>query len=144
MASNLFLSDTAAKTGCDAVAALANGGTVKIYAGTQPVDANTAVGAQTLLATLTFGSTAFAASVASGTTPTRKATATANSIADDTSADATGTATWFRCLKSDGTTVIMDGSCGVTGSGADMELATTSLVIGEDVPITNFTLSQPE
>jgi len=142
MASNLFLSDAAAKAGCDAVAALANSGTLKIYDGTQAADANTAVGAQVLLATLTFGATAFGASAAAGTTPTRKATATANTITGDTSADATGTATWFRMLKSDGTTVIMDGSVGT--SGADLNLATTSLVAGVDVEVTSFTLSQPE
>jgi hypothetical protein len=45
-------------------------------------------------------------------------------------------------LKSDGTTVIMDGSVGT--SGADLNLATTSLVAGVDVEITSFTLSQPE
>lgn len=142
MTSTLSLSDTAAKAGCDAVAALGNSGTIKIYAGTQPTDANTAVGAQTLLATLTFGATAFGASSATGTTPSRKATATANTITDDTSADATGTATWFRMLKSDGTTVVMDGSVGT--SGADLNLVTTSLVAGEDVGVTSFTLSQPE
>ena|SRR5690242_756389 len=142
MASNLFLADNAAQAGCDAVAALCNSGTIKIYAGTQPTDANTAVGAQTLLATLTFGATAFGASAAAGTTPSRKATATANTITGDTSADATGTATWFRILKSNGTTVVMDGSVGT--SGADLNLATTSLVAGVDVEITSFTLSQPE
>jgi len=142
MASNLFLSDTAAKAGCDAVAALANSGTLKIYDGTQAADANTAVGAQVLLATLTFGATAFGASAATGTTPTRKATATANTITGDTSADATGTATWFRLLESNGTTVIMDGSVGT--SGCDLNLATTSLVAGVDVEVTSFTLSQPE
>jgi hypothetical protein len=142
MASNLFLADNAAQAGCDAVAALCNSGTVKIYAGSQPTDANTAVSGQTLLATLTFSATAFGSSAASGTTPSRKATATANAITDDTSADATGTATWFRVLKSNGTTVVMDGSVGT--SGADMNLATTSLVAGEDVSITSFTLSQPE
>jgi hypothetical protein len=142
MASNLFLSDTAAKAGCDAVAALANSGTLKIYDGTQAADANTAVGAQVLLATLTFGATAFGASAATGTTPTRKATATANTITGDTSADATGTATWFRLLESNGTTVVMDGSVGT--SGCDLNLATTSLVAGVDVEVTSFTLSQPE
>lgn len=142
MTSTLSLSDDAAKGGADAIAAKCNSGTIKIYAGSQPTDANTAVGAQTLLATLTFGSTAFAASAASGSTPNRKATATANAITGDTSADATGTATWFRVLKSDATTVVMDGSVGT--SGADMNLATTSLVAGVDVEITGFTLSQPE
>lgn len=138
----LFLSDTAAKAEADAVAALANSGTLKIYAGTQPTDANTAVGAQTLLATLTFSATAFGSSAASGTTPSRKATATANAITGDTSADATGTAAWFRLLKSDGTTVIMDGDVG-QGSGI-LSLATTSLVAGEDVEVTSFTISAPE
>lgn len=142
MASNLFLSDTAAKAEADAVAALANSGTLKIYAGTQPTDANTAVGAQTLLGTLTFGATAFGASAASGTTPSRVATATANAITGDTSADATGTATWFRVLKSDGTTVVMDGSVGT--SGCDLNLATTSIVAGVDIEVTSFTLSAPE
>lgn len=142
MASNLFLSDNTAKTMADAAAVLANSGTLKIYSGSQPTDANTAVGAQTLLATLTFGATAFASSAASGTTPSRKATATANAITGDTSADNTGTATWFRLLKSDGTTVVLDGSVGTTG--ADLNLATTSLVSGVDVEVTSFTLSVPE
>jgi hypothetical protein len=141
MASNLFLSDAAAKAGCDAVAALANSGSLKIYAGTQPTDANTAISSQTLLATLTMGSTAFAASAAAGTTPARKATAIANSITDDTSADASGTATWFRLLKSDNS-VIMDGSVGT--SGCDLNLASVNVVAGEDIAITSFTLSQPE
>lgn len=142
MASNFFLSDTAAKAGCDAVAALANGGSVEIYAGSQPADANTAVSGQTLLATLTMGSPAFGASTVSGSTPTRKATASANAITDDSSADATGTATWFRLLESNGTTVIMDGSVGV--SGCDLNLVSASIVAGEDVSVTSFTISQPE
>lgn len=142
MSSNLFLSDATAQAEADAVAVLCNGGTIKIYAGTQAADANTAVGAQTLLATLTLGSTAFGASAATGTTPSRKATATANTITGDSSADATGTATWFRILKSNGTSVVMDGSVGTTG--ADLNLATTSLVSGVDVEITSFTLSAPE
>lgn len=143
MASNLFLSDEAAKAGCDSVGALGNGGTIKIYAGTQPTDANTAVGAQTLLATLTLSATAFAASAASGSAPNRKATAAANTVTGDASADATGTATWFRMLKSNGTSVVMDGSVMSDGTG-DMNLVTTSLVAGVDVEITSFNLSQPE
>lgn len=142
MSSNLFLSDNTANALGDALAARCNSGTIKIYAGSQPTDANTAVGAQTLLGTLTFGSTAFGSSAAAGTTPSRKATITANTITDDTSADATGTATWFRILKSDGTTVVMDGSVGT--SGADMNLATTALVAGEDIAITSCTFSIPE
>lgn len=143
MANNLFLSDTAAAASAVAVGALCNSGTIKIYTGSQPTGANTSLGAQTLLATLTFGATAFGSAAASGTEgSTRKSTITANTITGDTSADATGTATWFRVLKTDGTTVVMDGSVGT--SGADMNLATTSLVAGVDVEITSFTFAQPE
>jgi hypothetical protein len=141
MASNLFFADATAQAACDAAAALCNGGTVNIYDGTQAADANTAVGAQVLLATLPLSATAFGASSCSGTTPNRKATATANTITDDSSADATGTATWFRVLDSSAG-VVYDGS--VDTSGADLNLATTSLTAGEAVSITSWTLSQPE
>jgi hypothetical protein len=142
MANNPFLADNAANAMCDALAALCNSGTIKIYTGSQPTDANTAVGAQTLLATLTFGATAFGSAAATGTAPSRKSTATANTITGDTSADATGTAAWFRVLKSNGTTVVYDGSVGT--SGADMNLATTSLTTGVDVEITSLTVSVPQ
>lgn len=142
MANTPFFSDEAVKAAVDAVAALANGGTLKIYTGTQPTDANTALGAQTLLATLTLGSPAFAASAASGSAGSRVVTATANTITGDTSADATGTAAWFRVLKSNGTSILFDGSVGV--SGCDLNLATTSLVTGEDVEITSFAITQVE
>lgn len=141
MASNLSFADATAKASCDAAAARCNSGTINIYDGVQPTDANTAVGAQVLLATLTLSATAFGASVVSGTAPNRKATATANAITDDSSANATGTATWFRVLDSIAGTVY-DGSVGTSGS--DLNLATTSLTAGETVSITSWTLSQPE
>jgi uncharacterized glyoxalase superfamily protein PhnB len=142
MANNPFFSDDATKAAVDAVAAKCNSGTLKIYAGSQPTDANTAVGAQTLLATLTFGATAFAASSASGSAGSRVVTATANTITGDTSADATGTAAWFRALKSDGTTVVYDGSVGV--SGCDLNVATTAFVAGADIEITSLAITQLE
>jgi hypothetical protein len=137
-----FFSDTATRAAVDAVAALCNGGTLKIYSGAQPTDANTAVGAQVLLAILTLNATAFAASVASGSAGSKVVTATANTITGDTSADATGTAAWFRVLKSDGTTVVFDGSVGV--SGYDLNVATTAFVAGADIEITAFTITQLE
>jgi hypothetical protein len=142
MALNPFFSDETTKAAVDAMAAKCNGGTLKIYAGAQPTDANTAVGAQTLLATLTLSATAFGASVASGSAGSKVVTATANAITDDTSADATGTAAWFRVLKSDGTSIVMDGSVGT--SGCDLNLATTSLVAGADVAVSSFTITQAE
>jgi hypothetical protein len=139
MANNPFFSDEAAKAAVDAVAAKCNSGSLKIYTGSQPTDANTAVGAQTLLATLTLSATAFGASSASGSAGSKVVTATANTITGDTSADATGTAAWFRVLKSDGTSIVFDGSVGA--SGADLNLATTSITAGEEVDVTSFTIT---
>lgn len=145
MANNPFFTDATTSAAINAMTALFNSGFLRIYTGTQPNDANTALGSQTLLSTLRFGATAFAGGSASGTAPSRVVTASANAIAADTNAAATGTATWFRAYKSDGTTVIMDGSVGATGSGSfDMTLATTSIVAGETVQVTSFTLTQAE
>jgi hypothetical protein len=142
MANNPFFSDAATKAAVDAMAVLCNSGTLKIYTGTQPADANTAISGNTLLGTLTFGATAFAASSASGSAGSKIVTATANTITDDSSADATGTASWFRVLKSDGTTVVFDGTVGT--SGADLNLATTAIVAGADLSVTSLTITQAE
>src|ERR1051325_507821 len=101
MALNPKLSNTAANAEADAVAALCNSGYIKLYTTAQAADANTALGAQTLLATLRFGATAFGAA-------------------------ATGTATWFRVLKSDNSTVVFDGSVGV--GTFDLAMATAAIV----------------
>ncbi len=134
MASNAYFSDAAVNAANDAMAALLNTGYLRIYAGTQPTNANTAIGVQTLLAELRFSATAFGASVAG--------VATANSITQDSDADATGTATWFRTLKSDGTSVVFDGSVGT--SAADLNLNATSIVQHAIVAVSAFTLSSPE
>jgi len=139
---NPFFADNAAKAAVDAVAALCNSGFLKIYTGSQPTDANTAIGAQVLLATLNLSATAFGASVASGSAGSKIVTATANSITGDSSADATGTATWFRVLKSDASTVVFDGT--VDTSGADLNLATTSIIINDDIEVTSFTITLTE
>jgi hypothetical protein len=122
----------ARNTAIDAVTALANSGKLRIYSGTQPTDADTALSGNTLLAELVMNATAFAAA-SSGS-------ASANAITSDSSADATGTATFFRLFKSDGTTVIMDGAVGT--SGAQLNLNTTSIVTAAAVSVTSFTISQ--
>jgi len=111
----------------NATAALLNSGTIKIYSGSQP--ARNATPGGTLLATLTFGATAFGAS--SG------GSATANAIASGT-AVATGTAGCFALFKSDGTTLVGTGTVGT--SGADAILNTTSIVTGANVSCSSFTL----
>ena len=109
-----------------------NSGFLRIYDGTQATDADTALGSQVLLAELTFGSTAFAAASAGS--------ASANSITADSSANATGTASWFRCVKSDGTTVLCDGSVGT--SSANLVLNSTAIQSGASVSCTSFTVTQ--
>jgi hypothetical protein len=129
MALNMKRSTTAVNAEADAICPLANAGKLRIYDGTQAANANTAIGAQVQLAELTFNATAFGA--ASG------GVATANAITSDTSADATGTATWCRILKSDGTTVLWDGSVGT--SSANLVLNTVSIVAGATVAVSSLT-----
>jgi hypothetical protein len=143
MANNPFFADNTIVTSMNAMAALFNGGKLEIYSGSQPTDANTAVGAQTLLSTLTMNATAFPTAVASGSAGSKVCTLTANSITSDTSAAATGTAAWFRVLKSDASTKVMDGSVAASGT-FDMILNTTSIVAGATVSCTSFTITQTE
>lgn len=104
---------------------------LRIYDGTQPATADTAVSSQNLLATLTCNASAFAAA-ASGGVLTVSAVTTAN-------ASATGTAAWFRLVASNGTTVVMDGSVGTATS--DLVLTTVSLISGSPVSVTAWTIT---
>lgn len=142
MAHSPFFADATVIADVAAITALLNSGTLSMYTGSQPTDANTAVGAQTKLCTLTFGSTAFGTPVASGSAGSKIVTATANSITSDTNAANTGTAAWFRAFASNGTTVVFDGSVGT--SGADINLNTTSIVAAATVALTSFTITQTE
>ena len=132
MALNPKRTNAAATAACDAMAVLANNGFLDIYDGTQPVTADTAVGAQVKLASLTFSATAFAGAV--------NGVATANAIGSDAAADATGTATWFRVYKSDHTTAVWDGSVGT--SSADLVLNSTAIQVGAQVSVTALTLTE--
>src|SRR5574338_608241 len=100
---------------------------VRIYSGSRPATGGTAT---TQLAELTCGATL-------GTIST--GVLTFGAITQDTSADASGTASWFRVVKSDGTTHVMDGSCGTSGS--DMNMVTTSVTAGQPVSISSWTIT---
>lgn len=63
-----------------------------------------------------------------------------SSIADDASANTSGTATWFRITDNSGDFAI-DGDVGVTSSGADMELNSTTITALAVVSITNFDIN---
>jgi hypothetical protein len=113
----------------DAITTFAgNSGKLRIYSGTRPATGGTAT---TLLAELTCNATF--APAASG------AVLTLNAITQDASADATGTATWFRLVKSDGTTHVLDGDVGTSGS--DLNLNSTSITSGATVSVTSFTIT---
>lgn len=116
----------------DNFTANANSGFLRIYDGTQPTDADTAVGAQVLLAELTMNATAFAAASAGS--------AAANAITADSSANATGTAAWFRLVASNGTTVLCDGTVG-TGTH-NLVLNSVAISSGANVSVTAFTVTQ--
>lgn len=108
-------------------------GTIKIYTGTIPTDADTALGAQTLLATLTFNAAAFP-SASNGVL-------TAAAITSDTSADATGTAAWARIATS-GATTVMDVTVGT--SGEDINFNSVAFQTGAEVAITSLTITMPK
>lgn len=132
MALNPKFSNAAVNAELDALTTLLNTGYLRIYDGAQPTTADTALGAQALLAELRFNATAFAAAVAG--------VATANAITSDASANNTGTAAWFRALKSDGSTVICDGTVGV-GAGFDAQIPTTAIVSSAVVACSAFTIT---
>ena len=106
---------------------------IRIYdnTGGVPANADAALGSQVLLGTLTMSATPFPAAAAG--------TMTANAITQDSSADATGTAAFFRILNSGGSTVMAQGTVGT--SGADLNLNTTSIVAGGPISITSMTIS---
>lgn len=112
-----------------------NTGFCRIYSGTRPTDADTALSGNTLLAQCTFNAT-FAPAASGGVL-------TANAITGDSSADATGTATFARLFQSDGTTAFADISVTATGGGGELQLSTTSIVSGVAVSITSFTITAP-
>jgi hypothetical protein len=117
--------------GLDAAFDVLNSGFFDIRDSTQPTDADTALGAQVLLAHLTLGATAFAAASAGS-----KA---ANAIGADSSADATGTATWCTLMTS-GSVRKYDGSAG-TGT-VNLVLNTASIVAAANVSVTSWTMTQ--
>ncbi len=122
-------SNESANARCAAHVALLNTGYLRIYSGAQPTDADTAIGAQVLLAELRFSATAFGA-------PT-DGVATANAITEDSSANATGTAAWYRCLKSDGTSPVEDGTVGTATS--NLVINSVAISAGAAVQVSSMT-----
>jgi len=134
MANNLKLSNATVDVQGDATASMFDNGYLRLYDGTQPTNADTAIGAQVLLAELRFAATGIATSV--------NGVLTANALTPDSSANASGTCTWYRALKSDGTTVICDGSAGT--ADADLVLNSVAISSGAAVSVSSFTHTIPK
>lgn len=99
-----------------------NDGYLRIYddTGDVPTFADDSNGSNVLLAELVFGSPAF------GTAS--NGVLTANGLTDESAAPSSGTAAYGRCYKSDGSTCIYQGLCGLTAS----DILLDTLNIDED------------
>lgn len=124
-------SAAAANSALDAWKTSLNNGYLRIYSGTRPANVAAAI-TGTLLAELRFNATAFGASA--------NGAATANAFTADSAADNTGTATHFRAFQSDGTTAVMDGEVGTSGS--DLNLNSVAISAGAQVSVTSMTLTE--
>lgn len=60
----------------------------------------------------------------------------------DLQADASGTASYYRIYAADGTTPHVQGNVGASGSGANMELTTTTVVQNQLVSVTQFRFTE--
>lgn len=141
MVNALYVSNNIAKAMADAIAAAVDAGTaavINIYSGTAPADEDAALSGNTLLAQLTMSATAFGA--ATDANPGGRITA--NTITSDSSADNTGTATFFRILTQNAGTPCIQGTVGT--SAADMVLNTTSITSGSAVSLTSAVVTVPE
>ena len=140
MALGFYFTNAVCQAMLTAVATAANAGTaavIRILTGTPPANAD-ASESGTLLATLTCSAT-----MSSGISDTGTAARlTFGAITSDSSADATGTATYFRLLTQTGGTVIAQGTVGT--SSADLILNTTAVTSGSTVSMSGATIDLPE
>lgn len=142
LATNPRISNVAAILACDAIVdALDVGSTaaeIRGRTGTQPAGVD-ATETGTLLFTLPMSDPAFGA--AADASP--GATATADTITDDSSADATGTLGYCRVAATgSGADDVLDGEAGT--SGADFNFSTLAIVSGATISMSSFTVTVPE
>lgn len=119
---------TAIITAADANNSAGDNAKIKLYAGTRPATGGTAT---TLLGT--FNCANPLGSVSAGVL-------TFGSVAADSSADATGVATWARLETRTGTHV-MDLSVTATGGGGDLTMDNPSVTIGATLTPASITIT---
>lgn len=125
------LSNVTVNGQADNLARRLDNGYLRLYSGTKPGNADTAVTSQVLLAELRFSAVSAPAAI--------NGVLTFNPVMSDAAANESGEATWFRATGADGTTVVMDGTVGPTGSTSNLELATNQIVQNAMVAVTSFT-----
>jgi len=130
MALNPKYANATVNAEADALARLLDNGYLRIYDGTQPATADTAITSQVLLAELRFNATSAPAAAAG--------LLTFNAFTQDLTANNTGTASWGRALKSDGSSVVMDGSVGT--AAADYIINSVAISAGAEVDANSLTL----
>lgn len=139
----LSINNAQAIQGCDAFVDACDLGstnaqaTLVIYSGTPPTYADNALSGNTVLAQLSMSNPAFGSAV--DINPHARATASA--ISDDTAADATGTASFFRILDRNNVSRIQ-GSVGT--SGAELNLNSVAIQVNALVKVTSLTVTMPE
>ncbi|MCG8357607.1 MAG: hypothetical protein MI920_18745 [Kiloniellales bacterium] len=143
MPKNPYIGNAAAIDACNAVVdrvdAGPTAGLLRIYAGAVPADNDAALGGATLLAELVMSDPAFGNAVDNNP----GARATANPITDDSAADATGVASFFRCTDSNGNSEFQ-GTAGEAADTPDLTLNSKNISAGAAVSVTSLTYTQPE
>ena len=138
----LRLAASVAIAACNAAAALADTGAgtslLRIYSGAEPATAETALGAQVVLAEFQLPDPAFGAAVdtVNGGAATLNAVAPQNALA-------TGTASFYRIIDGDGYPKFQGKVTDTTGDG-DLKVSSTSLVQDIEVTIVSLVLVQPK
>lgn len=143
MANDFYITNAVAQAFVTAFGVAADAGTgavINIYEddGAVPADADASLGSAVLLAQLACSATL----LASVSDDTPGALGTFDTISDDSSANASGTATFFRILTQDGGTVIAQGTVGT--ASADMIMNTVAFSSGSTVSINSATVLMPE
>lgn len=125
------INDTLANARADQITVARDAGAgaalIRIYDGARPAKGGAVT---TLLAELTFSDPS---------SPPASAGALTASTITGANAVATGEASWFREVDSDGL-FVLDGDVGTSGS--DLNLNTTSIVVGNPVNVTSYVVTE--
>lgn len=123
------LSKAARTTKANSLLTTKNSGTIEIYTGSPPPTVDAALGTQVLL--VTFNIPVTAGTILNGIF-------TAAAIAD-AAAVAGGTASWYRQIDPDGTTIMGDGNVTISGGGGDMIIDNVNIANTQNVRFISWT-----